>query len=804
MKFTVNWLKQYVDFELSAQELADRLTMLGLEVDAVEPLYQGLDQIRVAKVHKVEAHPNADRLHLCEVDVGGEVKRIVCGAPNVKEGMLVPIALPGCSVAGVTIKKSKIRGEVSEGMLCSERELGLSDRHGGLMVLPESCQSGQKLTEALALEDTMIEVDLTPNRPDCASVIGVAREVAGVVSGALKRSGPATLPELQSSASFTVRVEDTKACPRYAARLIKNVTIAESPWWLKRLLLAVGLRPINNVVDITNFVMLEYGQPLHAFDFNRLVDKKIVVRLARAHEKMVTLDGVERDLDDQMLLICDGSKPVAIAGVMGGENSEVTSETTDILLESAYFNSVSVRRTSRTLKLTTDASYRFERGIDPKGTVVALERAAQLIVELAGAELEQGGVDVLSDIPENETIELRVAKVNQLLGITLSCDEIAAHLNGIEIQTVIKDENTLYVSPPSFRVDIEREIDLIEEIARLTGYNQIPSTLPAVPMSFSEQEEIRQLRNKVTSILISVGLSEAVNYSFIAPKHYDMLQLAEDDPRRNSIPIMNPLNEEQSVMRSMLLPGLLENMRHNLNRQNSDVALFEIGKVFHPKVDQELPNEIPHVAALFSGRRYPGASHLHYGSDRVDIFDLKGAVELLCKELRLAPLRFAVPDYKTPYLEGNDALDIFIGETHVGLMGRVEKTCLKAFGIKEDVYCFDIDLAVISECTPAPRRFTSISKYPFVNWDLAMIVPQGVGAGQIIECIMAQSFPLVTGVELFDVYSGKPVKEGCKSVALSITYHSEEKTLDDAVVGKTHNKIIELLAQTFDGQLREV
>jgi len=804
MKFTVDWLKQYVDFELPPDELADRLTMLGLEVDAVDTLYNGLEQIRVAKVVDVLKHPNADKLHLCNVDVGGEVKRVVCGAPNVASGMLTPIALPGCTISGFTVKKAKIRGEASEGMLCSEKELGLSAEHAGIMELPETCVPGQLLTEALNLDDTLIEVDLTPNRPDCTSVIGIAREVAGMAGTSLKNTIPADLPVLTGSAFFAVDVQSPDACPRYAARLLRNVTIRESPWWLKRILLAVGLRPINNVVDITNYVMLEYGQPLHAFDFNLIADKKIIVRKAVDGEKMLTLDGVERTLDDQMLLICDGQKPVAVAGVMGGGNSEVSDTTTDILLESAYFNPISVRRTSSVLKLSTDASYRFERGVDPQGTIIALERAAQLIVDLAGAQLEDGGCDCLTEIAETATIELRVNKVNDLLGTDLSLDEIASFLNGIEIPVKIKDTQTLDVTPPSFRVDLEREIDLVEEIARLRGYNEIATTLPSVPMSFSEEDDIRRLRKKLTDIMVSLGMYECVNYSFISSKHYDMLQLASGDTLRNSVQILNPLTEDQAVMRTTLLPGLLENLRHNINRQTTEVAMFEIGKVFLPQSGQELPDEITRVCSVFSGRRDPGASHYHYGVESVALLDVKGKVETILNALRFCSVQFSKSETVPSHSDQAETLAVSVAGLHVGIIGKLSQACLKSFGVKQDVFFLDLDLTTLAGVDLAAPVFTPISKYPFVQWDLALIVPDSVGAGHITETIMGEGLPLVKGVEIFDVYSGKPIEDGHKSVALSITYHSDEQTLDDEKVAEIHKLIIDLIAARFGGKLREI
>ncbi len=803
MKFTVNWLKKYIDFDLSNNELADKLTMLGLEVDAVDQLFHNLDNVKVAKIIEVKRHPNADKLVLCDVDTGEEIKRVVCGAPNAKAGMMTAIALPGAVLPNdFTVKKAKIRGEASEGMLCSEKDLGISDDHHGIMDLTLPCEPGQTIAFALDLTDTLIEVDLTPNRPDCTSVIGVAREVAGVVNGKKVMPSQAGLPQLDGNSSFEVEVSAPDACPRYAARLLKNIKIGPSPWWLKRILLAVGLRPINNVVDITNFVMLELGQPLHAFDYKHISGGKIIVRKANQGEKTTTLDGAEHQLDKDMLLICDAENPVAIAGVMGGKNSEVSDDTTDVLLESAYFNPLSVRRTSRVLKLSTDSSYRFERGIDPNGTINALDRAAQLMIDLAGGELVGTGIDHNSGIKEPEPIKLRVSKTNELLGIDLTLKEVADYLNGIEISTVQLDEDTLQVIAPSFRVDLEREVDLVEEVARLKGFNNIPTTLPTVPMSFSEQESSRTLRQQLVSILVSQGLNETVNYSFTAERHFDELQLPEDDQLRKSVRILNPLTDDQGIMRTMLLPGLLVNVKHNLNRQNNDVALFEIGKIFLPVDGNEQPNEEMRLMAVFSGRRTPGSSVYHYGEDTVDLLDVKGVAESIFKELRLA-IDVVSGEDASNYLEPDNFVNITNNNKKLGSIGKINKSVLKKFGIKQEVFILDINLEQVADHKPAERSFKQLSRYPAVKWDLAIIVSETVGAGDIIKTIKDSNLSLVKSAEIFDVYRGKPISSGEKSVALSVTYHSEEKTLDDETVGKVHKKVIDLVLSKFDAKLRE-
>lgn len=805
MKFTINWLKQYVDFSLTPVELADRLTMLGLEVDAIETLYSDIDQIKVAKVLSVAKHPNADKLSLCEVMVGDDRKRIVCGAPNVKAGMLVPVALPGCTMpAGFVIKTSKIRGEVSEGMLCSGAELGIANDSSGLMELPEDCRCGDTLVDALGLRDTMIEVDITPNRADCTSIIGIAREVAGVTGGEMKMPVCGAAQLSSSHDAFAVEVSAPDACPRYAARLLNNVTVGPSPWWLKRILMAVGLRPINNVVDITNFVMLEYGQPLHAFDFGTIQDQKIIVRKAVAGEKMNTLDGIERSLDPEMLLICDGQKPVAIAGVMGGQNSEVTEQTTEILLESAYFDAVSVRRTSRALSLSTDASYRFERGVDPHGTINALERAAQLIVELCGAELVVGGIDCAVVPGASREITLRTSRTCSQLGITLTQSEISSLLARIEIHSTVVDADALLVMAPSFRVDIEREIDLIEEIARLKGYNEIPSTLPVVPMALSEQDPSRVLRQKVSTVMVALGAYEAINYSFTSERYCDRLGLDDDDPLRQQVKIMNPLADDQGVMRTMLLPGLLENLRHNLNRQNSDVGLFEIGKVFWPQPGQEQPHEVTRLGVVFSGRPGVGSPVLYYGPRLFDVYDLKGIVEIIMCQIRVEGAHYVATTTLPNYADSNDSLAIMVGEQCIGFLGKLTKSAQKAFGIKQDVFFLDVDLDAICQLEPVRPKFKPLSKFPMVSWDLACIVGEDIGAGAMARSILDHNFPLVSRVEVFDVYRGKPILDGMKSVALSITYHSDEQTLDDTTVGKVHSDIMEFIRNRFHGQLREM
>ena len=810
MKLTLDWLQSYVDLRgLSPEKLADHLTMLGLEVDSVSPLYPELAALRTGLVLAADKHPSADKLTVCKVQIGEQVHQIVCGAPNVRQGLAVVVALPGTLLPGdVKISKSKIRGVESAGMICSERELGLSSAHEGIMELPESTEHGRSFLEAMGLNDTMIEVDLTPNRPDCASVIGIAREVAGIVRQ------PLTLPVAgaaidQVSNDFTVDIERPDLCPRYAARLVRNVTIAPSPWWLRKRLLSIGLRPINNVVDITNFVMMEYGQPLHAFDFDTLARKKIVVRCPRENEMtFTTLDGSERQLETETMMICDGDKPVAVAGVMGGLNSEVTDKTTTVLLESACFNPVSVRRTARRLGLTSEASYRFERGVDPKGTIDALNRAVQLMCELAGGEAPDDGVDCYPGRTETSPLMLDVARCNDLIGITLSAPEIAALLNSIGLAATVRDHAAIEVVPPAFRVDIEREADLVEEVARLYGYDNIPVSLPKVELSYPEQDSQRQRRLALARRLAGGGFTEAINYSFIAEKHVDMLALAADDPRRKVVRLLNPISEDQGVMRTTLLPGLLENLRRNLNFQQNSVRLFEIGKVFMPRDGAAQPLETMRLAGVMCGNRHGAAAPLHYKEERVDIFDVKGCVQFILAALDISgadsDATFTPParDCGEPFSEDGYSLDISVASGKIGTLGKIRDEVLRNFAIKQQVYYFDLDFAALCEAPSDARKFSSLPVYPAVERDIALVVPEEVAAGELLAAVRRHPDKLVERCELFDVFRGEKIPAGCKSVALSITYRSASKTLTEKNVEKSHEKILRLLTEQFGGTIR--
>ncbi len=811
MKFTIDWLKNYVDLNgLSPEELADKLTMLGLEVDAVTPLFAELAPLQIAQIIEARPHPDADKLQVCRVAVGSEEYEIVCGAPNARRGLITAVALPGTTLPGnFKIKKSKVRGVVSNGMLCSEKEMALSEESDGIIELPSTLQHGDQFISAMGLDDTQIEVDLTPNRADCASVIGIAREVAGFLNKPLRL--PLENQTIsQPSTRFSVDIEAPELCPRYAGRLITNVTIAPSPWWLRQRLLSVGLRPINNVVDVTNFVMMEYGQPLHAFDFDNLEEGRIVVRTPRPDEmRFTTLDEKERTLDPDMLLICDGKRPVAVAGIMGGMNSEVGETTTNILLEAACFNDISIRRTARKLNLSTDASYRFERGVDPENTINAMNRAVTLLCELAGGQCPEGeGIDAYPGYKPRAELTLRIARCNALNGIELSRDKIAAILQSIGLLCRIKDADTLLVTPPAFRVDIEREADLVEEVARLYGYDNIPVSLPSVDLSYPEQDPARLLRFAAGELLTGAGFSEAINYSFSSPEHLDMMKLVPEDARRRRVSLLNPLNEEQSVMRTMLLPGLLENVKRNISYQKTSVKLFEIGKIFIPTEENRLPIENTRLAGVLSGNLYGGHHPLYYKDQLVDFFDAKGYVEYLLEALRLntiaeATITFEISRENEPFVDTDQFLTLFSGKKIVGYLGKLRNDVVKSFGIKQHVYFFDIDFDAICGLQAITKAFSPLPVFPSVKRDIALVVADTVSAGELLRSVRESGEKLIEHSEIFDIFKGGKIPEGYKSVALSITYRSPNKTLTEKNVEKVHAKIVTTLTDTFGGQFRE-
>lgn len=812
MKCTVSWLEQFTSTAgFSPAQLADRLTMLGLEVDSVEELFVELDAIITAKVVSVAKHPDADKLTLCQVDTGTEQIQVVCGAPNVRAGMVSALACPGVQLPdGTKIKKAKVRGIESAGMLCSARELGLSVDHSGIMDLDENLAAGQSLRQALKLADAVIEVDLTPNRPDCASVRGIAREISSFTGAVLRPLVEEVSPLTGTDTGFSVSIEEPALCPRYAARRLTGFRIAPSPEWMQQRLSAVGMRPINNIVDITNYVMLESGQPLHAFDFDCLKGQAIVVRRPRAGEEyLVTLDGNRRSLEAETLLICDAERPVALAGVMGGLNSEITENTTTLLLESACFDPVSIRRTARRLGLPSEASYRFERGVDPDLAGKALQRAVDLMVELTGAKADPNGHDQYPGKKPLLKLPLRMARLNTLLGMEVSEDEVVRLLGSIGFELTPSGASRFEVLVPSFRVDIEREVDLVEEVARLVGFDNIPATQPVIRMDSPAEDPMRKLCRDIGHNLTSQGFYQAINYSFVAPAHHDMTALASDDPRRQTIRLLNPLSEEQAVMRTLLLPGLLENIERNSNFQHTDIRLFETGKVFLARKTGELPEERMQLCAVMSGQRYPRAEPLYFSGQKSEFADIKGALIQLLWRLGY-PLNQGQglslekdAEARQPYTKAHTCLTIYVGSRVIGQLGAVDASVLNAFSLKQPVYFFELDLEELLKLPCTAKQFTVLSRFPSTSRDISLVVPEEFAAGDLLAAVLGQKQKYVESTQLFDVYRGEPLSPGEKSVSLSITYRSPNATLDDASVDKIHNKIVQALLQQFNARFRE-
>ena len=802
MKASFSWLKEYVSIEMSASDLAEGLTMVGLEVEALTDRYDYLNSVLVGQIVEVCPHPNADKLKLCQVRIGDRTASVVCGAPNAKEGMLSALALPGTLLPdGTVIQAGTIRGQASAGMLCSEGELGIGLDRSGIVELPSENRVGRTLSEALGLSDPVLEIDLTPNRPDCLSIIGIAREIAAIQKTRLKypeSNLPAATDDINRYTS--VSIEDPDHCPRYAARLLTDITVAPSPFWLQDRLNSVGSRPINNIVDITNYVMMETGQPLHAFDFDLLAENRIVVRTAKDGDRFTTLDDKDRLLTAHMLMICDGEKPVAIGGVMGGQNSEIVPTTRRVLIESAYFNPAGIRRTSKKLGLGTDASHRFERGVDPEGTLVALNRSAQLIADVGGGRLIKGIVDEHPVKTAPKTIHLNTEHTNRFLGTDLSQDAMADLLTAIAFDIKKTDDHTLVAVPPSFRVDIDRPVDLMEEIARLSGYNTIPTTFPAISAGTNLPSRELDLRDRIRHLMSGFGFTEVITYSFMNRVSCDKLRLPPDDPRRRLVEILNPLTEDQTVMRTSVIPGLLEVMHRNNAQQVRNLKLFEVGKVFINTDREALPEETEMLVGLWTGAGLPDSWHADVLD--CDFYDIKGVVEGLFSGLKLSGCRYTRRfSDACPYLRPGYAADIALEDTAVGSIGEIRPEVLSGFELKQAAFVFELDMNRLSPMMPDTYKVKPISKFPAISRDVTMIVDQQIESGTILDRVHRFGEELVENLHLFSVFDGHPISAGKKSVSFRITYRSGKETLQDETINRLHKDISDRLIKAFNAAL---
>jgi phenylalanyl-tRNA synthetase beta chain len=814
MKVTLNWLKQYVDFNWSPEELTERLTMLGLEVEGVQKISGAFDGIVVAQVITRDKHPGADKLSLCLVNDGTGERQIVCGAQNFKAGDKVPLILPGASLPmkpgdkePFTIKVGKIRGVESHGMMCSHEELGLDPeaighkQEDGLLILREDAKVGQPFGEYLGRSgsDVVYDLEVTPNRPDLNSVIGIAREIAAVTGNALRvpeiKLGGASVPA--SRELVAVRIEDSEHCPRYTARVIKGVKIGPSPAWLRDTLEKVGIRSISNVVDVTNYVMLESGQPLHAFDHHLIAkgsdgQPTIVVRRAAAGEKFKTLDNQERTLTNEMLLIADETKGIALAGVMGGANTEINNATVDVLIESAYFAPVNIRRTSKLLGLRSESSYRFERGADVGICDWASQRAAQLILETAGGSLAEGVVDVHPKTHEEKQITLHFAKAKDLLGIGISHADQVSYLNKLGLKTVAQQPGECTFSVPSWRVDIKREVDLIEEVGRLYGIDKIPSTPPRGALGSHAFDSVYDQIGEARRILAGLGLNEAQGQTLISNSEFQI-------SNAESVALANPLSSDMDVLRPSLLPGLIHSLRHNVSRKNYDVALFEIGRVFKNENGQTKENR--NVALAITGQR---ALPFWAGDERnakFDAYDLKGLVEEMLEQFGLRGLAFGKRAESTALFLESAAVTLG-GKLPLGELGQLLPTLAKKYDLRDAVFLaeFNLDL-LLAKRNPA-KSFKALPQFPSSRRDVAMLVPETVTHDAVLQAVKQAKAANLESVELFDVFRGKGIAEGQKSLAYAFTYRAADKTLTDADVNSAHEKILGALKTQLNAELR--
>ncbi len=794
MDTSLSWIKAYVpDLDVTAQEYTDAMTLSGTKVEGFEKMDADLDRIVVGQIDKIEKHPDADKLIICQVNIGTETIQIVTGAPNVKEGDKVPVVLDGGRVAGghepgqrvaggIKIKKGKLRGVPSNGMMCSIEELG-SNRdmypeapEYGIYIFQKDVEVGSSAISALGLDDVVFEYEITSNRVDCYSVIGIAREAAATFR---KEFHPPVVTPTGNDEDVNdyvkVTVKDQELCPRYTARVVKNIKIGPSPEWMQRRLASVGIRPINNLVDITNYVMEEYGQPMHAYDLDTIAGREIVVRRAEDGEKFVTLDGQEREMDSSVLMICDGEKSIGVAGIMGGENSMITDNVKTMLFEAACFNGTNIRKSAKKIGLRTDASGKFEKGLDPENAQAAIDRACQLVEEMGAGEVVGGMVDVYAEKREPSRVTFDAEKINALLGTDLTKEQMLGYLKLVELEY---DETTNEIVAPTFRQDIHRLADVAEEVARFFGYDNIPTTLPSGEATTGKLSYKLRIEEVARNIAEFCGFSQGMSYSFESPKVFDKLLLPEDSKLRQAIEIRNPLGEDYSVMRTTSLNGMLTSLATNYNRRNKNVKLYELGNVYLPKA---LPlTELPDERMQFTLGMYGEG----------DFFSMKGVVEEFFDKIGLHKKETYDPNAGKTFMHPGRQANIIYDGTVVGYLGEVHPDVADIYGIGERAYIAVIDMPEIVARATFDRKYEGIAKFPAVNRDLSMVVPKNIMVGQIEEVIEKNGGAHLESYSLFDLYEGAQIKPGFKSVAYSITFRAKDRTLEESDISKAMDKIL--------------
>ncbi len=806
MNTSLSWIRAYVpELDVTAQEFTDAMTLSGSKVEGFKRMDADLERIIIGQIEKIEPHPNADKLIVCQVNVGKEENiQIVTGAPNVKEGDKVPVVLDGGRVAGghdgkmtdggIKIKKGKLRGIESNGMMCSIEELGSSrDMYPeapelGIYIFPEDARVGADAVEALGLRDVVFEFEITSNRVDCYSILGLAREAAAT----FRKEYKAPVVEVKGSGDdvnnyIKVEVKDPALCPRYCARVVKNIRLAPSPEWMQRRLASVGIRPINNVVDITNYVMEEYGQPMHAYDLDTIADHKIVVRRAEKGEKFITLDGQERTMDDSILMICDGEKAVGMAGIMGGENSMITGDVHTMLFEAACFDGTNIRLSSKKAGLRTEASGKFEKGLDPNNAEAAINRACQLIEELGAGEVVNGMVDVYEEKREPVRVPFEPERINALLGTALSAEQMLSYFEPLGLQY---EESSRELIVPTFRQDLLRTADITEEVARFYGYDNIPTTLPKGEATTGKLPFYLRVEAVARDIAEFCGFSQGMNYSFESPKVFDKLMLPADAPERQAVVISNPLGEDFSIMRTVSLNGMLTSLATNYNRRNKNVRLYELGNIYLPK---SLPlQELPDERMQFTLGMYGDG----------DFFTMKGVVEEFLDKIGMRKKEVYDPKAGKPFLHPGRQANLVYDGTQIGYMGEVHPIVANAYGIGERAYVAVLDMPSVVEKATFDRKYEGIARFPAVTRDISMVVPKNILAGQIEEMIAVRGGKILESCELFDVYEGAQIQEGYKSVAYSIVFRAKDKTLEEAEITAVMKKILNGL-QSLGAELRQ-
>ena len=792
MNTTLSWIKAYVpDLTCTAQEYTDAMTLSGTKVEGYEAADRDLDKIVIGQIEKIEKHPDSDHLIICQVNVGAETIQIVTGAPNVKEGDKIPVVLDGGRVAGnhdgkmteggIQIKKGKLRGVESNGMMCSIEELGSSREfypeapEYGIYIFPEDAVVGADAIEELGLHDVTFEYEITSNRVDCFGVIGIAREAAATFGKEFHPPVVTPTGNAENASDYVkVTVKDTDLCPRYCARVVKNIRIAPSPKWMQRRLAAAGIRPINNIVDITNYIMEEYGQPMHAYDYDQLAGHEIIVRRAAKDEKFVTLDEQERTLDENVLVICDGEKSVGIAGIMGGANSMITDDVKTMLFEAACFDGTNIRLSSKRIGLRTDASAKFEKGLDPNNAEEAINRACQLIEELGAGEVVGGIVDVYPTVKEPVRIPFEPERINALLGTDISAEEMLGYFKKIDLGY---DEKTNEIIAPTFRQDLFRTADLAEEVARFFGYANIPTTLPTGEATTGKLPFDLRVRAVAQDIAEFCGFSQGMMYSFESPKAFEKLMLPADSPLRGAIKIMNPLGEDFSIMRTQSVNGMLTSLGFNYSHRNKNVRLYELGNIYIPKA---LPlTELPDERVQFTLGMYGEG----------DFFTMKGVIEEFLDKLGITGRKSYRPNSGKTFLHPGRQADVYYGDKLLGFLGEVHPLVASAYGIGEKAYIAVLDMPTVTELATFDRKYAGIAKFPAVSRDISMVVPKQILAGEIEDVIIQRGGKILENCQLFDIYEGAQIRSGFKSMAYSITFRAKDRTLEEGDITAAMKKI---------------